>query len=230
MIVAPDLHPAIRLLALITLGVFLFRYELPALALVFGLLVAATALGGREALEGLRRALKRIRWLLLSIVIIYLWVAPEPSSGGGAALPSLGDLVLALRRAGVLVVLVAAVELLRQTTPVPRTAAAIAQVLTPLGWLGVDTRRFATRVALTLEAVPATAEVVGKAAGGVTIKKRQLAGWAEAAAALIHTIEDDAPRGSSSATLPTLGRPGVFDCLILIAVVAALFGLTLLRA
>jgi len=219
-------HPAVRLLSLVTLGACLFRYELGALTLVFGLLVGATAFGGRSALEGLRRALKRIRWLLLSIVIIYLWVAPEPSAGDSMALPSLADLELALRRAGVLVILVAAVELLRQTTPAPRTAAALAQILTPLSWFGVDTQRFSRRVALTLEAVPATAEVVGRAVGGVTIRKRQLAGWAEAAAGLIGDIETEAPRGEGVAALPELGAPRAVDWLLLAAVAAVLYALT----
>jgi energy-coupling factor transporter transmembrane protein EcfT len=223
---ALDPHPAVRLLALVTLGACLFQYGLGALTLVFGLLVGATALGGKPALEGLRRALKRIRWLLLSIVVIYLLVAPEPSVGDSMALPSLADLELALRRAGVLVVLVAAVELLRQTTPVPRTAAALAQILLPLSWLGVDTQRFSRRVALTLEAVPATAEVVGRAVGGVTIKKRQLAGWAEAAAGLISDIESEAPRGAGVASLPELGVPRASDWLLLAVVVAALYALT----
>ena len=222
----PDPHPAVRLLALIVLGVCLFRFSLPALAAAFGLRPAATPLsGGRDALRALRTALRRIRWLLLSSVIIYLWDAPEPT-GGGWARPSAADIALALRRAGVLIVLVAAVELLRQTTPVPRTAAAIVQVLSPLAWAGVDTARFASRVALTLEAVPATAETVTRAAGGVTIKQRQLRGWAEAAAALIRDIEERAPREADPAALPALGAPAVVDWLLLAAVAAILVALS----
>ena len=44
-------HPAVRLLSLVTLGACLFQYELGALTLVFGLLVGATALGGKPALS-----------------------------------------------------------------------------------------------------------------------------------------------------------------------------------
>jgi energy-coupling factor transport system permease protein len=225
---APELHPAIRLLALVALGACLFRYRVPALILVFVLLAAAIARGGADGLAGLGRALRRIRWLLLSIVVIYLWIAPEHSGRGGWAMPSLSDLELALRRAGVLVVLVAAVEWLRQTTPAAQTAAAIAQILGPLSRAGLDVDRFAARVALTLEAVPATAEVVGRAAGGVTIKKRQLGGWAEAAAALIREIETEAPAGHEAAALPVLGRPRLADWFVLAATVAVLYGLSLL--
>lgn len=222
----PGLHPAMRLLALVVLGACLFRYQLPALAAVLAVLVAAIARGGRPALAGLGRALRRIRWLLLSIVVIYLWVAPEHSAAGGRALPSWTELDLALRRAGVLVVLVAAVELLRQSTPPARTAAAIAQVLTPLAWAGVDVQRFATRLALTLDAVPATADVVARAAGTVTIKQGHLRGWAEAAAALIRDIEETGAAGHAQAALPAIGRPRLRDWLLLMAVAVALTGLT----
>ena len=81
-------------------------------------------------------------------------------------------------------------------------------------------------MALTLEAVPATAETVSRAAGGVTIKKRQLKGWAEAAAALIRDIEESAPRETDTAVLPTLGPPAIVDWLLLVAVSAALIALT----
>jgi hypothetical protein len=220
----PDPHPAVRLLALIALGVCLFRLSLPALAAVLALLVGAVGLsGGRDGLAALSRALRRIRWLLLSILIIYLLVAPEPAADG--ALPSLTDLALALRRVGVLVVLVTAVELLRQTTPASRTAAALVQILGPLAWAGVDTERFARRVALTLEAVPATAETVGRAAGRVTIKKGQLRGWAEAAAALIRDIETGTGGPAEAAGLPVLGPPRPVDWLLLGGVFFVLYGL-----
>lgn len=219
----PDPHPVVRLLALIALGACLFRLPLPSLAVVLVLLVGAVGLiGGRDGLAALVKSIRRIRWLLLSILIIYLVVAPEPAADG--ALPGLTDLALALRRAGVLVVLVTAVELLRQTTPAPRTAAALVQVLGPLAWAGVDTARFARRVALTLEAVPATAETVGRSAGGVTIKKRQLRGWAEAAAALIRDIETETA-SPDAAALPVLGRPRPIDWLMLAGVVGVLYAL-----
>ncbi len=71
---------------------------------------------------------------------------------------------------------------------------------------------------------------VGRAAGGVTIKKRQLGGWAEAAAALIREIETGAPSGNEVAALPVLGRPRLADWLVLGATVAVLYGLSLLPA
>jgi hypothetical protein len=210
-------HPVIRILALVFLGAGLFQLGLKALSLVFALLLLMSAIRGREALLGLRKALKRIRWLLLSIVIM------GTDSG---FLPANADIVLALKRAGILAVLVAAVELLRQTTPAEYTASAIAMLISPLRMLGVDTTRFAKRMALTLEAVPATSELVVRAAGETTIKKGSLAGWAEAAARLIGDIETRKDGQVTDIQLPKLGAPLMLDWLLLAMIALSTLGLT----
>ena len=218
-------HPVIRIQALVFLGAGLFQFSLTALIAIFAILLGLTAARGQQALQGLHKALRRIRWLLLSIVIIYLWVAPQPDSTGGL-IPATRDIALALKRAGILAVLVTAVELLRQTTPAEYTASAIAMLISPLRSLGIDTTRFATRMALTLEAVPATSDVVIRAASKTTIKKRSLTGWAEAAARLIQDIETRGDGSTSAVHLPELGIPKALDWLILFAVALAVFGLT----
>jgi hypothetical protein len=217
---APDevprgLHPAFRILLLFVLAAMLFRYSLVALGVVLaGILLAARALDD-GALPGILRALRRIRWLLLSIVIIYLWIAPE----AGAAsrpwyAPSMLELDTALRRSGVLVVLVAAVELLRRATGASWMAAGLVFLLQPLRRLGFDIEVFARRLALTLEAVPATAERVAHAASRQR-DRRGLAGIGDAAADLLHEIERDAAAVPQSASLPTLARPAVRDWVVL---------------
>ena len=75
------LHPALRLVLLIALGASLFAYSLTAQAAVLLLLLLFTARGGRAALAGTYKALRRIRWLLISIAVIYLLVAPAPTPG-----------------------------------------------------------------------------------------------------------------------------------------------------
>jgi hypothetical protein len=222
---APDgrptgLHPAFRILLLLVLAGMLFRYSLAALVLVLAVLLAAAAAGGGGALGGILRALRRIRWLLLSIVVIFLWIAPEPALADQPwYLPAWSDLELALRRAGVLVVLVAAVELLRRHTPASHLAAALVQLLRPLSWLGVETGVFARRLALTLDAVPLTAERVAQAAGERRIR-RGLGGWGEAAAGLVREIESGAVAASREVALPELGRASARDWLWLAAGVA----------
>jgi len=218
---ARGLHPAFRIVLLLVLAGMLFRYSLTAMALVLAALLAGAALCGADTVRGILKSLRRIRWLLLSIVVIYLWVAPEPALDGRPwYLPVWSDLEMALRRSGVLVVLVSAVELLRRQTPASQMAAGLVMLLSPLAYLGVDTGVFARRLALTLEAVPLTAERVAQAAGRHEIR-RGIAGWGEAAAALVRDIETGAGAAPHAATLPALPRPGPGDWLLLAAGVAA---------
>ena len=214
-------HPAFRILLLLVLAALLFGYSLAAMALVLVALLLGAGACGADTLHGILKAVRRIRWLLVSIVVIYLWVAPEPGLEGRPwFLPAWHDLEIALRRAGVLVVLVAAVELLRRRTGARRMAAGLVTLLGPLAWLGVNPGVFARRLALTLEAVPLTAERVARAAGATRIR-RGISGWGNAAAALVREIESGAADLPGSAELPALARPSLRDWLMLGAGIGA---------
>lgn len=218
--------PVFRLVSLLVLGAVVFRYSLAAqlcLAIVLGIFAATR---GGDSLTSIYRALRRIRWLLLSLAVIYLLVAPEPDLAGGSRfLPGWSDLELALRRAGVLVLLVAAVELMRQTTPAPQIASAIGLLLSPFRRAGVDTERFSRRVALTLEAVPGTAEAVAAAAGRAGIRARDLSGWSEAAAELVRNIEQGATHTPPEAALPAPPSPSIADWVALLIISLFVTGL-----
>jgi energy-coupling factor transporter transmembrane protein EcfT len=215
------LHPAFRILLLLVLAGMLFRYSLTAMAVVLGAMLFGAAATGPDTVRGVLKSVRRIRWLLLSIVVIYLWVAPEPGVDGRSwYLPSWHDLAIALRRAGVLVVLVTAVELLRRRTEVRHTAAGIVMLLSPLARVGIDTGVFARRLALTLDAVPLVAARVAHVAGRRRMA-RGLAGWGEAAARLVREIETGAIAAPPAAALPSLARPGARDWLWLGCGVAA---------
>ncbi len=222
-----EFPPVFRLVALIALGAVIFRYSLAAQCCLAGGLLLVASRRGSGALRQIFRALRRIRWLLLSLAVIYLFIAPEPDMPGRAdLLPGWADIELALRRAGVLILLVAAVELMRQTTPADQLAAAVSQLLRPLGWIGMDTRKFARRVALTLDAVPRTAEAVAAAAGRVGIRGRDLKGWAEAAAELVREIETGATHTRVGVHLPSLRQPTGADWLRLGAVLVIILALS----
>lgn len=214
------LHPAFRILLLLVLAAMLFRYSLAAIGLVLGLLLLGALLAGKDTLHGILKALRRIRWLLLSIVVIYLWIAPEPGLADRPAyLPAWHDLDTALRRSGVLVVLVTAVELLRRRTTVAEMAAGLVMLLTPLARLGIDTGVFARRLALTLEAVPLTIERVARAAAGP--RRPGVAGLGDVAARLVSDIETGVAAIPHETTLPRLDRPQTRDWLLLGAGIVA---------
>jgi energy-coupling factor transporter transmembrane protein EcfT len=211
------LHPAFLILLLLVLASMLFRYSLAAMVLVLAVLLGMAVASGQGAFGGILKALRRIRWLLLSIVVIYLWVAPEAGPAGRSwYVPSWNELDLALRRAGVLVVLVSAVELLRRHTSPARMAAGLVGLLSPLAWVGVDTGTFARRLALTLDAVPLLGERVARAAAGRRIR-RGVMGWGDAAAMLVQEIESGAALPLRDASLPSLPRPSSRDWVALTA-------------
>jgi energy-coupling factor transporter transmembrane protein EcfT len=220
------LHPALRLVLLLALGASLFSYSLTAQLVIFALLLLFIARRGGDALSGAIKALRRIRWLLISIAVIYLLVAPEPGVYRGFPWPTQDDFTLALRRAGVLVILVTAVEFLRQTTTPQQTASAITALLYPLQRLGLDVERLAVRTAMTLDSVPRTAELVARSAGEAGIKPRHLAGWAQAAAGLITEIESGRGPVAPAHELPRLGLPSVRDWLNLGVLLLLIVGLT----
>jgi energy-coupling factor transporter transmembrane protein EcfT len=217
--------PVFRLVALAALGVALFRYSLIGQLGVAALLLGLAAARGHGSIAQLWRAVRRIRWLLLSLVVVYIAFAPEPTPTG-RLVPAWAETEQALRRAGVLVLLVMAVDLMRQTTPPPCIAAALAALLSPLSWFGVSTGRFSRRVALTLDAVPRTADAVSAAAGRAGIRGRDLRGWAVAAAELIREIERGDTHTSETAALPRNPRPTLADWAVLAAVLALILGLS----
>ncbi len=90
----------------------------------------------------------RMRWLFLSIVLVYLWAAPLPDSR--LIIIALADGLLQAAR---LALLVAAVVLLLQTTPRPSLVSSLYWLTAPLARLGFDRGHFALRVVLVLERV-----------------------------------------------------------------------------
>lgn len=150
------MHPLIRIWTLmaLVLGLALGGPHgwLPSLA---GLLLLYTCLG-LERLRGMGRMVARTRWLLLSLLLVYGWWTPgEPLiEAWGPGSPSVQGLVLGADRAGALIVMVAAVQLLLSATDRDALLAALVQWLRPLTWLGLDTARLAVRMVLVLEVVP----------------------------------------------------------------------------
>lgn len=149
------MHPVIRILALL----------LAALMVVLGgwsewlLALTLTASGYFFVVSAHFHAaltmMLRLRWLLLSMFIIYLWFTPGVPLWPELSLwsPSREGVMMGLHRAAVLLLLVTAVSLLLQSTPRTQMVAALLWLLKPLAMLGFPNERFAVRLALTMEAV-----------------------------------------------------------------------------
>lgn len=169
------MHPVIRILNLLVLAAsapWLPPAALLATALLLllaGLLQPST---GRRMLIGIRR----VRWLLLSLLLLFLWFTPgEPLIPGfGSFSPTWQGVWMALHRLGVLLVMVwAAAALLGGLQP-RELASALRRLL--LGPLRTPlTERFAERVGLLLAELPTVESRVSAALQEKTLPLSQRA-------------------------------------------------------
>lgn len=211
---AGGFRPLTRLLMLLVIAPMLSSLALMDLSVLAAALMGGYLLTDATALQRLRFGVLRLRWLLLSIGVLYLGFTPgEPLSVWTPGL-SWEGLWEGSRRILVLITLLAAVYWLLVTTPVPQLVAAMDQLMRPLQWLGVPTQRVTARIALTLAAVD------GVEARYRKLKASGLKGLA-LAAAWIDDIEQTPPEVTHVAV--TLPWPRAWEWLLLALMLAAAF-------
>lgn len=151
------MHPLIRILGLLALLVFLARADWPAL-LVAALLLACLY-GLSTVANGARlwRMVARLRYVFLAILLAFGLGTPGEALADwpGLAWFSREGLVLGGERVAGLVLIVAAVHWLLETTARDELAASLYWLLRPLAWLRVPVDRFVLRLVLTLERIEA---------------------------------------------------------------------------
>jgi energy-coupling factor transporter transmembrane protein EcfT len=122
-------------------------------AVVAAAVVAVAASPGR-----FRKLLRRSRWLLLAIAILFAWSTPGvllvPDAGNWS--PTTDGVLLGLVHAVRLVSLVAALAVLLETTPKEDLVGAIYALAAPLAALGVSRARLAVRLMLVFQYAEAT--------------------------------------------------------------------------
>jgi energy-coupling factor transporter transmembrane protein EcfT len=147
---APSLHPATRI------GVWILFAAAVAAGRWEFLAASAAVLAGWLALARpaiLLPMLRRARWLLLSLVLVYAIAtpgAPLPLWEGGPGLSAEG-LAQGMLQAARIALMIGALALLLAATSVEELIAGLSTLLRPLAPLGVDAERVALRLALTLE-------------------------------------------------------------------------------
>lgn len=158
-------HPVIRVVSLLVLGGFVALGSVAQL-LAAGVLLAAgyalhyaAAQASTPQVAPLMAMLLRMRWLFLSLFILYFWFTPgEPLFPAASAnlqtyLPTVQGVQAGLARAAALLLLALAVALLLRSTPRAQLVAALYWLVRPLNALGVAADRIALRVVLILEVV-----------------------------------------------------------------------------
>jgi len=180
--------PPVRILTLLVLAAALATGRpLLLFAGVFVVLAGwiAAAIGVPEfEVRGFGRMLRRVRWLLLAILLVYGGLTPgEPLVPAlGAWSPSADGMRLGAVRVVALVAIVAAVYLLLATTSRGALVGGLLWFGAPARRLGLDDRRFAARLILALEAVPQVQDLARDALWQQTGRSRleRLAGAAGA--------------------------------------------------
>ncbi|QKT04595.1 hypothetical protein HUS23_12650 [Ectothiorhodospiraceae bacterium 2226] len=161
------MHPTIRVVAFLVFSVFVASAH-PAALLLAAALVAALYLRTDLArgLAAAWRMLRRLRWLLLSILVLYGWFTPGtpllPLQDVAGWLPTWQGVTEGGRRVAVLVLMVLAISHLLQHTSRAGLIAALRWLGTPLRPLGLDPDRLALRVVLVLETLSEVQDLVGK--------------------------------------------------------------------
>lgn len=155
------MHPLVRVVVVL---VFVAGMALaqPLLLLAGGLsLFLAFSLAGFPALPALLGMVRRLRWLLLAIVVIYGWWTPGEfliTDMGGLS-PTQQGLEQGFRRVAALICIVSAVHLLIQITERGQLLSALLLITGP--FLQAQAKqRFAIRLLLTLEAVGQVQQLV----------------------------------------------------------------------
>ncbi len=155
------LHPATRILLWVLFAAAVAVTDWRGLAVAGALLaVALGVLGDRTCVAMLRRA----RWLLLSLLLIYALATPGPELAVGEVplLVSREGLETGLLQASRLVAVIASLALLLALTPVPQLVSGIHAILSPLRSVGVQPERAAVRLSLTLDYARALGRPKGK--------------------------------------------------------------------
>lgn len=146
------MHPFVRIVCLIAFAAMLQLVQLPSLAAAGALLLIALVWRGAPTFYIL---LRRARWLLLSILLIYAYATP------GEYLPGIPDylaptyegLLAGLMQMGRLAAMLAALSLLLASSSREDIMVGVYLMLLPLRPIGIAPERFAARLWLTLHYV-----------------------------------------------------------------------------
>jgi len=181
--VAP-LDPLVRIVCLIVFSLNLAAYNrFSSLAVATGLLSVAWVSRWQGPTLSAWRLLKRAKWLLVSLAVVYLMFVPGealfPALGVGS--PSVVGLQQALLRVGAIVVLILSVDVALHGLEAERLLVAFYRLIRPFAWLGFSPERAAVRGWLTLHYSTelATPNVEMGSAGGVSTISGRVARGAE---------------------------------------------------
>lgn len=149
------------------------------------LLIAAHGLAGRRPGATGWRLVRRLRWVMVSIAVLFFWLTPGRPVFDAAWAPTWEGLALGAGRAAALVLLALAANLLLRATPREELLAGLWWLARPLRVLGFSSDRLAVRTLLTLEAVGASEPVLRRS---LARRPRSANPWQTIVATLEHAL------------------------------------------
>lgn len=207
-------HPLIRVLCFLVFSACLAFGDAADL-LCGGVLLAAAYLSTspRLFLPAITM-IYRMRWFLLSLLIVYGWFTPgQPVVGAeGARLaalwPTQQGLLAGLMRAALLVAIVAGANLLLRTTSREQLLIAVYGLARPLALLGVSRERLAVRMVLVIEALDPVRRIVTERLATVegVLQSLRTAGRF-ASGVMLHVVQQAELAARATVDLPRIGSP-----------------------
>lgn len=143
-------HPAAQILVWLSLA-FLAQRLLPLYLSLFSLLLLAIAL--RLCAKQLLKLLKRTRWIMLSLLLIYAYSTPGTAliATWGVYAPTIEGLTDGALQLGRLLAMLSGLAILLSLLNREQFIGGIYVLAYPLRWIGIARERAAVRLALTLQ-------------------------------------------------------------------------------
>lgn len=185
------MHPVIRVISYLVFATYLSQARVPQIALALLMLLSVAVLQRGVHFSKAVRMLKRLRWLFLSILIIYLWFTPgEPifQVMNAAWIPSWQGIQTGGIRAMALALMILAVGYLISTTPQTQLLGALYWLCAPLKIIGLSRDRLAVRTMLAMSAAEQLQQIFAARSWGKLTGRGTLARIAEAAASIFAEV------------------------------------------
>ncbi|MCP3852463.1 MAG: hypothetical protein GY694_19860 [Gammaproteobacteria bacterium] len=141
------MHPAIKIVNLVIISVFLTQGGWSALILT-GALLLPFYFSKLEFFTSALHMLSRLKWLIVSIFLVYYFYIPDLDNTG---LSTFYQFLPGLYRVAVLVFIIFTVNLFLKTTTKEEILAALLWLFLPLKQVKIDIERLSLRAVLTLE-------------------------------------------------------------------------------
>lgn len=200
------MHPLIRVVCLVLMSAFAATAHIPFLIIAFAL-IAVVYLRASISVSQCWRLIQRMRWFFLSILIIYFWFTPGdafiPELANSLWFPSVDGVEQGVTRVICLILIIASVSALLQSTNREELFSAIYALIAWTRYIGFSPERFAVRASLTFSSLNEIQPLISSKKEQLKISdgvKARIASLAEATT----NIFVDVYKNASEATLSTV--------------------------